>query len=528
MQTSMSSSTAKDKKVFISYCHDDNDEVLGDQWVEQFHRYLGTRLKQILGRGNEPRIWRDKVLQGNQDFADVLVEELHTSAVLISVLTPSYVDSEWCRREVEEFARAAEAAGGVKIGENQKRIFKVEKTPVDRSRHPPILQGQTGYRFYIKDKEKGRPSELALAADNPEKRAKALEVIEDLAYHIIGTLKAMAGAEAPSVSSVGAESGENTEMPVPAVDESRPVIYLAETSFDISEERTEVRRELQGQGYRVLPEGQLPVTSPDQFDDAVRECLEQSQIVIHMIGAELAHSPAGHRDDVVVLQNRLGAEHSSENAIKRLIWLPQGCSSDDETQQAFIDSLQRDPAMQGGADVVQGPLQELITGILDTVKKIEAEKRKSSETAQASDDAAVRRSIYVCYSREDKESVDPLLDYLFKNDIDLLEPPWLDEAAKDQQLVARHKENVRACDAMLVFAVNATESWLKSQISELLKAPHYRDNQPLLARAIYLGGGMSGARVRTRDLIIRDDGDFSPEVLAPFLEQLGSGRETEQ
>ena len=525
----MSSSTAKEKKVFISYCHDDNDEVLGDQWVEQFHRYLGTRLKQILGRGNEPEIWRDKVLQGNQDFADVLVEELHTSAVLISVLTPSYVESEWCRREVEEFARAAEASGGVKIGENQKRIFKVEKTPVDRSRHPPILQGQTGYRFYIKDTEKGRPSELALAADNPEKRAKALEVIEDLAYHIIGTLKAMAGLEAPADSPDSADSSEAAEKPVPAVDESRPVIYLAETSFDVAEDRTEVRRELQGQGFRVVPEGHLPVTSPDQFDDAVRECLEQSQLVVHMIGTELAHSPAGHRDDVVVLQNRLAAEYSSENAIKREIWLPIGCSSDDETQQAFIDSLQRDPAMQGGADVVQGSVQELITNILDAAKKIEKEKQKSSEAPQpsTSDDAAVRRSIYVCYSREDKESIDPLLDYLFENGFDCLEPPWLDEAAKDQQLVARHKESVGACDAMLVFTENGTESWLKSQVSELLKAPHYRDNRPLLARAIYLGGGMSDVKVRTRDLIIRDEGGFSPESLAPFLEQLGNGGETQ-
>lgn len=526
----MSSSTARNKKVFISYCHDDNDEVLGDQWVEQFHRYLGTRLKQILGRGNEPRIWRDEILQGNQDFADVLVEELHTSAVLISVLTPSYVESEWCRREVEEFARAAEAAGGVKIGRNQKRIFKVEKTPVDRSRHPPILQGQTGYRFYIKDPEKGRPSELSLAADNPEKRAKALEVIEDLAYHIIGTLNAMTGTEAPARRPATGDSSESAAKPVPAVDESRPVIYLAETSFDISDERTEVRRELQGQGYRVLPEGQLPVTSPDQFDDAVRECLAQSQLVIQMIGTELAHSPAGHREDVVVLQNRLAAGHSGENAIRRLIWLPEGCSSGDETQQAFIDSLQRDPAMQGGADVVQGPVQELMTSILDAVRKIEEKQQQSSAAppSSTSADAAARSSIYVCYSREDKETVEPLLDYLFKNDFDLLEPPWLDEAAKDQQLLARHKENVRACDGMLVFAVNGTESWLKTQIGELLKAPHYRDNSPLLARAIYLGGGMSGARVRSRDLIMRDEGDFSPDVLTPFLEQLGSAGETQQ
>ena len=125
-----------DKSVFISYCHDDNEEEFGDRWVEEFDRLLGIRLGKILGRGNEPEIWRDRELQGNQDFADKLVVELKKASILISVLTPSYVASKWCIREVDEFVAAAEKEGGLKIGDSQKRVFAVEKTPVHRSRHP--------------------------------------------------------------------------------------------------------------------------------------------------------------------------------------------------------------------------------------------------------------------------------------------------------------------------------------------------------------------------------------------------------
>ncbi len=84
-----------DKKVFISYCHDDNVETFGDKWITDFDRLLGVRLRQRLGRGKEPTIWRDDELQGNQDFADKLVDELKSASILISILTPSYVDSTW-------------------------------------------------------------------------------------------------------------------------------------------------------------------------------------------------------------------------------------------------------------------------------------------------------------------------------------------------------------------------------------------------------------------------------------------------
>jgi hypothetical protein len=514
----MSNSATSEKKVFISYCHDDNDEMLGDQWVEQFHRYLGVRLKQILGRGNQPDIWRDKELQGNQEFADVLVEELQRAAILISVLTPSYVESEWCQREIDEFVRSAEQQGGVKIGENQKRIFKVEKTPVDRSRHPSVLQGQTGYRFYIKDKEKGRPSELSLSPDDPRKNAIAKEVIEDLAHSIVKTLEAMKGL---SSTDQPAQTDGGTE-PIGASDEPKATVYLAETSFDIGDNRTKVRRELEAQGYRVLPEGSLPLTSPDEFEAAVRNGLDQCQLCIHMIGAEFAHSPAGHREDVVVLQNTIAADHDGN--FSRLIWLPQDLSSDDESQQSFIDSVQRDPETHGNADVLQVPLHELITSIHDALKKLETANKQATtagqDTPKADADVAPKK-IYVCYSREDKDAAVAVLDHLFSCGFEVLEP-LLDEKAEDQQVVDIHKANLGVCDATLLFVDQGGEYWLKTQISELLKAPHYRNNRPLVSSAIYLGPGMSNAGVRTHDLLLKASGEFSPETLAPFLQALGN------
>ena len=41
-------------------------------------------------------IWRANKLQGNDMFADEILEQFDKTAVLVSVLSPRYMKSEWC------------------------------------------------------------------------------------------------------------------------------------------------------------------------------------------------------------------------------------------------------------------------------------------------------------------------------------------------------------------------------------------------------------------------------------------------
>jgi hypothetical protein len=112
-----------EEEAFISYAHlDDQSLIEGKQgWVSNFHRVLQIRVGQFLGK--EPHIWRDPKLQGNDFFADTLVERLRKVAALVAVLSPRYVKSEWTLRELTEFWRAAELSTGIRIGDKA-RVFK--------------------------------------------------------------------------------------------------------------------------------------------------------------------------------------------------------------------------------------------------------------------------------------------------------------------------------------------------------------------------------------------------------------------
>src|SRR5687768_10693643 len=150
----MMGSTSKfEKHLFISYAHMDNQPLTPEQqgWISRFHASLSVMLSMRLGRPAE--IWRDEKLSGNDVFADEIVSQFPKTALLISVLTPRYLESDWCTREVEEFSKAVEHSGGLVIG-NKSRVIKVIKTPVDNEGAlPPVMKELLGYPFYVFDEE---------------------------------------------------------------------------------------------------------------------------------------------------------------------------------------------------------------------------------------------------------------------------------------------------------------------------------------------------------------------------------------
>jgi hypothetical protein len=119
-----------EKDLFISYAHIDNKPLTPEQqgWITRFHASLEALLSMRMG--GTARIWRDNKLQGNDVFSDEIVDQFSHTAVFVSVLTPRYLNSEWCNKEVAEFCKRAEESGGMVVA-NKARIFKVLKAPVD-------------------------------------------------------------------------------------------------------------------------------------------------------------------------------------------------------------------------------------------------------------------------------------------------------------------------------------------------------------------------------------------------------------
>ena len=90
----------------------------------------------------------DYKLQGNDRYTPTIIEELAGSALLLFVISESYLASQRCNNELAGFLRSS--VGDRRIGSAQ-RLFMVLSKKVDRSRLPEPLQDVIGYPFWMEE-----------------------------------------------------------------------------------------------------------------------------------------------------------------------------------------------------------------------------------------------------------------------------------------------------------------------------------------------------------------------------------------
>lgn len=490
-----------EEDIFISYAHIDNQPLAEGQkgWITSFHQALEIRLGQLLGA--EPEFWRDESkLRGNDYFDDSIILRLPKVAVLITVLTPRYVRSDWCLKEVDAFYRLAEQTGGVRIADKS-RIFKIVKTPVPAAQHPLKMQQLLGYEFYQIDQATGKPREFIFNS-GPNVDISYWSKLDDVAYDIYRLLETLKGE--------GAAAAKSTP--------SRGNVYLAETTLDLTVERDQIRRELQSRGYSVLPEQPLPL-DVESFERIVRENLSKCQLSIHLIGANYGVVPEGSERSVAFIQNRLASERSQTANFSRIIWMSPSLEARETRQQEFITYLCDEPSAQHGAEVLQTTLEDLKTVVQD--KLLTGAKTVVTGSARQSDGP---RRIYLINDIQDRESVFPLNDFLFDRGFEVI-PSVLD--GDEAQARADHRESLLICDAILIYYGAAGEAWLRTKLFDLRKLAGYGRTTPLLAKAILIAPPGTAAKERFRTLeatIFKQNGDFTAEALEPFLKQISKAK----
>ena len=518
--------------VFISYAHIDDMALIEGQkgWISSFHRALEIRLGQLLGR--TPRIWRDPKLQGNDVFADRLVDRLPGVAILVSIVSPRYLKSDWCLRELREFIKATSQTGGVRIG-HKARVFKIVKTPVPLEQQGPELQHMLGYEFYTADPVTGRPKELSQTGDAEVQRlywGKLDDLAHDLTELLETLEKSGAGAGAASVAAAKPAASMSIAPILPGTPQvssgakvtasaaGERSVYLAETTYDLREKRDAIRRELLAQGLVVLPAQPLPHVV-DECEQAIREALAPTVLSIHLVGRNYGLIPEGSTQSTIVMQNELAIERAAAGNYPRLIWIPEKLESEDERQLKFIEHLQTDTRIHQGADILQTTFEEFKAAVNRRLVEPEEEKEEPAEVPGTDGDNPLVR-IYLVADRRDEGSPSALADYLYEQGFEVILPVFEGEEA---QIRKDHEENLSVCDAVLFYYGEGNELWLRQKLREVQKSAAFGRKKPIVIKAIYVAppDSPSKAKFRTREAMVIDQrAPFDPAVLSEFISQL--------
>jgi hypothetical protein len=437
------------RDAFISYAHIDNEPLPNekDGWVTIFDKAL----RQVLSRytGRDASIWRDEKLQGNDVFSDEILSQFPETAVLVSVLSPRYLKSEWCSKEMTQFYEIAEKTGGIIIG-NKCRIFKIIKTPCGKDEALPaevagVLGRILGFEFYHLDSD-NTPQELDPAYGDTARQG-FLKSVTRVAWQIKELLDVMASA--------------------PAAAKARPSIYLAECTRDRRDDRATLEGELKRLGYDIVPDSQLPTDSAEYVAEVERQ-LQECELSIHLIGSSYGVVPDGTDQSVVALQNESAVRVSRKNGLARVISVPADLQTADQRQQAFITALHEDAGLQLGADLITGGIEDLKSAVRAALARAE---RATSTPAADGDETLV----YVICDPRDMQATVPLVKSLVARGIRVELTVFDGDAAAVREA---NEQLMAAAAAIVLFCGAGDDVWRSYQQSDIRKNQGVRRDHP--------------------------------------------------
>jgi len=500
--------------VFISYGHLDDQDPAGDVkgWVD----LLVERLPRLISNnlGYQPAIWRDeRTLKGNDLLTAAIHEGIYQSLLFVPILSPRYVTSDWCLRELESFVNTP-APGGAPA--HRSRIFKVIKTPLLfhlAKKEPEQLRELIGYSFYEMDGD--MPVEFGPDVV-PSKDPRYWTTLRRLAWDIsnmLASLKHQPEAQPVvrpvprTVTAVPAESPKATNG-------AKKFVYLAETTSDLSQERELVRDELRQRGYGVLPEQKLPSEELRQTETAVRDALGRSVLSVHLIGKRYGSTPEDSASSMVSIQEELATQRrAGDPTFSGLLWMPQGLMAPpleitDDRQKAFVTALQN--RIGAGAELLQTSIEDLKTRVIEKLTP-----------PPPADPQQISRSkltkVYLICENRDRSFVRPIKEYLFNQKIEVI--TWLEDDGG--KLMDYHHKNLRECDAALIYFGNGDEPWVRKNLEDLEKAFGYGREQDWCASAVYVGAPPNDQKedflTHLVPYVIRNFSSFDPNDLQDFV-----------
>jgi len=535
--------------VFVSYAHLDNLPDLPTQqgWVSIFQTALRNRLSRELGR--PANVWWDeRELDGVRQFDDEIREACDASTVMVAVLSPRYVDSDSCRKELDYFTRREQAPAG-----NAKPLFIVKTTPVgteklDESAHPALRKAVTttlGYAFRYEDEARKRERELHIydPALSPIYQRRLEELAQDIAAAIRSIERSSGESRVPPRVS-GPVPRATVSEAAGRVQGMAPVFFAASSS-DVADVRDAVHAELVDRGIAVC----APAVWSDEYTamrDQLLDAVAGAHLVIQVVGATYGCRPEGAEKSIPELQFDLLEEVARARPVEapliRLVWLSSGAEPRSEKQQAFVERLRTYETWHEADEFLTGTREELAERIMvkwralkrereaAQVRREEQQKRQALGASAVNDDSGVHR-IYVISADRDHERARAVEDALQLPDWEILSAAEVSADYSDaEERERQHQEYLAQSDAFIIYHGDAKFSWVRAQADAARRASGLRGAKCCLG-SLYVARPMEG-RKATYELHgiqrINDVHDDTARNLEPLLERLAAAYAADQ
>jgi hypothetical protein len=423
-----------DFSVFISYASVDDQPIPPAEsgWVSTLVGILDRYVAMQLGRTEAYSHWFDKQqLQGGQKVEEIL-EKVRQSKLFVAILSPGWIKSEFCQRELATF-----------IEHNNdnlnRRIFVIERAPIDENETmPDLFRDIVRYKFYAPDDKKIMRT-FALPKPHQDHDREYFRLLDDVARDIAERLESGLGVSAQPKG---------------------PAVFLAQVTDDLDTHRSEVRRFLRQAGINVLPTSDYR-QGREEFEKSFNEDIAKSILFVQLLGSNVGKMPSDVPEGFAWLQYTLAKSKS----LPILQW--------------------RDPKLDLST-VSLAKQKDLLN--LQTVQRLRFEdfrKHVAKEFARLSEPLSSRvppsdhQTIFINANTVDRETVDHIKKHLDRRCLAWSVPLSLDHKDVSSEEIANDtSENLKGSHGMFVVYGLAPPAWVTSQLRQILKIFPQRTTEP--------------------------------------------------
>ncbi len=431
----MSEAAGYEHDIFISYTHNDNAPIgAAPGWVDVFHESLANWLIKRRGLRNLA-IWRDeRRMDGNTRFNAAIENALKSSALFFALVSRNYLNSEYCKKELNWFRQAHDRGpGGLTAGEHS-RMFPILLNNIPHADWPEDLGGTAGFDMHdADDRELGDFTPPDDDCFNKQLR-KIVDAVERTLAAFPKQESAPAGAE-PAAEAVK--------------------IFVADASEGLEIFRDRVITEIQDAGAEILDEIPPPMPHADHAA-AVDAALAGARLSVHLLD-----QGAGRRirDLKETTYPRAQLEIALRAAAPKLIWTPPAdeiARIADEAQRAFLQDL---AARDRGVDefeLVSGTQSEFIHVLRRKIETLQA------PAASGGPDQACLLDTH----QKDQRFAFKLADYLCDQGVNVEFNQESHDPSASLSLFEQHLRQVRH---LIIVSGKVEPSWLNGRIKKAFK-----------------------------------------------------------
>ncbi|MBL4663984.1 MAG: toll/interleukin-1 receptor domain-containing protein [Flavobacteriaceae bacterium] len=431
--------------IFISYAHKDNTTVAEEKegWVRRFYIDLKDKLIRSTGRSDITIWWDDKKLDGNTYFDQTIKKGLDKAAIIICLHSPSYIQSEWCEKELNHFCDSAESDGiGLMVGDNS-RVVHVLLYNLDREDWPDAFSGRTGLDFFDSPDEDLEGDPLATHSEEFQDKMKGLRNV------ILKLIKGFNKLETNNTETVNKHATEDT---------GKITVFVGNTPDSLGDRPKRIISELEKKGFNVI--SNIPLNNTETHYKQVKSVLEKAQLSIHFLDQY-----PGRSIDEGETHNwfrKKEVEMALESDATQFIWTAadfEFSSIEEDEYRKFLENLEDGTAVKKPYEFVRSVKGNIIKDVIGHADQVKTEQEVSAIKSGPI-------NVLLDNHRNDRDFAFELNNTLSEHNINFFLTPMEDDPKNNNEKLRNY---IRKSKKFVFLFGEVENEWLNARLITALK-----------------------------------------------------------